>query len=553
MNVLTGEFLGHTCHRDAKLPPGRMAKASIRIYPEPSLPRGGYEFPTTFGAVAFLTTASPGTTFEAWSEVQPVIDGIESPGEWDDAECHTNPVLDGASDLTICVKNDQDNLYVAVEVPNQTYSDPGEPGFDFLNLLFDNDNDGVVEVGDDRLGLRYDNAVVNDGFNPTGVPHHNSADTSDGGTNDIVAALTHTNPGSNTVGTYFAEYQHPLDTTDDAHDFSLSVGDVIGFAFRMADGDVAGTDFYWPATVPPGWAQITITDCPPGSEQIVFTSEQADPDIWVMETDGSSPVQLTNVTGLDQNPAWSHDATQIAFVSERSGDKEIWTMDSDGNNQTNRTNDAGEDFEPTWGMTPNGERIYFHSDRDGDFEIYWMTPTGGSQTNITSAPSAQDSSPDLSTDGQMIVFDTDRDTGVNPNVEIYTMTYAGGNVTRLTDDSAADFDPVWSPDGTMIAFVSDRDGNNEIYVMDAVDADNDGNGDNLIRLTDSLGVDEWPSWSEDGNHIIFGSVRSGNFEIYQMDPVDFSPVDGNGDNLVNLTNTTLANETRPDWSPVPAP
>jgi TolB protein len=247
-----------------------------------------------------------------------------------------------------------------------------------------------------------------------------------------------------------------------------------------------------------GWAQIAIVDCEPVVEKIVFTSHQADADIWVRDADGSNPVQLTTVTGLDEDPGWSPDATAIAFVSERSGNREIWTMDSDGNNQTIITNDAGEDYEPTWGTTPAGERIYFHTDRDGAFEIYWMTPTGGSQTPIVGPPGSQDSSPDLSASGDMVTFDSDRDTVVNPNVEIYSMAYDGTNVTRLTNNPAFDFDPVWSPDETKIAFVSDRDGSTEIYVMDA-----------------------------DG--------------------------DGNGDNLLNLTNTTLANETRPDWSPVPVP
>jgi len=489
----------------------------------------------------------PGNEFAAWSEVQPTIDGIESPGEWDDADCHSNSVGGPPSDFTVCVKNDAVNLYIAVEVQNQTYSDPAEAGLDFLNLAFDNNNNGVIEVGEDRLGVRYDSALVRDSFNPSGVPHHSDTDESDGGTNELVAAVTHDNPGSNTVGTYFAEYQHPLDSADDAHDFSLAIGDTVGFAFSMAEGDLPDTGFYWPSTVPdiaPGWAQITITECPTGTEQIVFTSEQASgSEIWVMETDGTNRVQLTNVPGLDQNPAWSQDATQIAFASERSGDREIWTMDSDGNNLVNITQNPAADYEPAWGMTPDGERIYFYSDRDGDFEIYWMTPTGGSQTNITGLSPAMDSSPDLSGDGTMITFDSDRDQ--SGNVEIYSMNHNGGSVTRLTTNPAFDFDPVWSPDGLMIAFVSNRDGNNEIYVMDAVDVDGDGNGDNWARLTNSGGVDEWPSWSADGSLILFSSIRSGNFEIYQMEP--------DGTNLVNVNNTPLANETRPDWSPVPTP
>ncbi|SVB87529.1 uncharacterized protein METZ01_LOCUS240383, partial [marine metagenome] len=53
-----------------------------------------------------------------------------------------------------------------------------------------------------------------------------------------------------------------------------------------------------------------------------------------------------------------------------------------------------------------------------------------------------------------------------------------------------------------IVFTSSRDGNKEIYVMDA-------DGSNATNLSNNAAVDENPSWSADGNKIVFQSVRTG--------------------------------------------
>ena len=115
--------------------------------------------------------------------------------------------------------------------------------------------------------------------------------------------------------------------------------------------------------------------------------------------------------------------------------------------------------------------------------------------------------------------------------------------TNLTNYSGGnDMGPDWSSDGTRIAFISDRDGNNEIYVMDAV-------GSNQTGIRNNLGHDNRPSWSPDGNSIAIYSDRNGNDEIFSMDT--------DGSNLINLTNHTpeenfysICDGTCwPDWSP----
>ena len=83
--------------------------------------------------------------------------------------------------------------------------------------------------------------------------------------------------------------------------------------------------------------------------------------IWRMRPDGSDKTQLTYDT-LDRDATWSPDGNKIVFYSYRSGNADIWVMDSDGTNLMNLTNDAAGDLSPHW--SPDGQYIIFSSNRD---------------------------------------------------------------------------------------------------------------------------------------------------------------------------------------------
>lgn len=203
-----------------------------------------------------------GDVLSAWAVTTPTIDGVISAGEWIDADTadFTLAYCNESHDVTLYVKNNDTYLYLAVMVRDEEYSNLSEMYHDFANFYFDNDNDGVTDTGEDGLAIRFDNTIFRDTYNPIGVNGWSYSDTSDGGTNDIDGAVTHTNPVPDGVGDYTFEYRHPLNTSDDTHDFSLSAGDTLGFRFSFPDGetDCQPVGYHWPSSSPTSYGDIVI-------------------------------------------------------------------------------------------------------------------------------------------------------------------------------------------------------------------------------------------------------------------------------------------------------
>jgi len=265
-----------------------------------------------------------------------------------------------------------------------------------------------------------------------------------------------------------------------------------------------------------------------GNGQIAFVSDRdGNPEIYVINTDGSGVTRLTKNPAGDYAPTWSPDGTRIAFYSERDGNAEIYVINADGSGLTRLTNDPANDYAPAW--SPDGTRIAFHSHRyKGAGRIFVMNADGSGATRLTD-PAWDDWAPAWSPDGKQIVFNSSR----NNKRDIWLMNADGSKMTNLTRNPADDWWPDWSPDGTHIAFHSTRDGNFEIYTINT-----DSSG--ITRLTDHPAGDYDPVWSPDGMRIAFTSDRCGNRDIWIMKS------DGSG--ITNLTRYP-AHDWAPAWRP----
>jgi len=160
--------------------------------------------------------------------------------------------------------------------------------------------------------------------------------------------------------------------------------------------------------------------------------------IYVMNVNSGNPVILT----AGGYPAWSPDGTRIAFASSTDGHTQIYVINSDGTNRIKITNTDFDVWSPTW--SPDGTRIAFDANRIGNdetYEIYVMNEDGTNLTRLTDT-SFRSQSPAWSPDGTKIAFDSTRD----GKYEIYVMNADGSNQTRITNTKVFDsVNPSWKP------------------------------------------------------------------------------------------------------------
>ena len=104
--------------------------------------------------------------------------------------------------------------------------------------------------------------------------------------------------------------------------------------------------------------------------KLVFSSQRdGNPEIYVINADGTGLQRLTKNRAIDTKPSWSPDGSMIVFSSDRKRN-EIYIMNADGRDVTQLTKNSFADTGPAW--SPNGTRIVFTSNRDGNLEIYSM-------------------------------------------------------------------------------------------------------------------------------------------------------------------------------------
>ena len=260
----------------------------------------------------------------------------------------------------------------------------------------------------------------------------------------------------------------------------------------------------------------------PGSIAFGSRRDGGPPEIWLMNADGSDPVQLTSspgATAANGQPDWSPSGQSIAFMSTRTGNAEIFVTSSDGSRQLNLTSHPATDEAPVW--SPDGQQVAFHSNRDGNFELYVLHLRTEELTRLT-VHSGVDRFPDWSPNGREIAFQRDGD--------IHVLDIATGEVTRLTSTPAMEDMPAWSPDGQRIAFMSQRDGYPSVYVMNA-------DGSDPVNLTARpAGVTGgwtslWPSWSRNGQELYFQGTRP-----ESAADVEIFVIDAGGGSATRLTN-----------------
>ena len=156
----------------------------------------------------------------------------------------------------------------------------------------------------------------------------------------------------------------------------------------------------------------------------------------------------------------------------------------------------------------------------------------------------RDSYPQISPDGQYIVFQSNRD-GSN---QIWLMQRDGSDLRQLTHAAGEGAEtPGWSPDGQFIVYAAYlAEGNNDVFIMRP-------DGSDQKQISNGPGYDGHPHWSADGQRIVFNSDRDtpepdAAWHLRWHDIWSVAPDGSGATKLTNCKSTCTFGSVSPDGS-----
>jgi len=183
------------------------------------------------------------------------------------------------------------------------------------------------------------------------------------------------------------------------------------------------------------------------------------------------------------------------------------------------TDDNKQHYYPS--LSPDGKSVVYAAFREANiYEIYEMDLVSGNVVQLTNRLGNLNS-PEIAPDGKHIIFKTSS-ANTNKNV-IWIMDRDGKNADKIS--RVEGWDPTWSPDGEYVLFASDMDGAIQLFRMRFT-------GKELHRVSSLPAIRGRSDWSPDGQFIVTYSGEAWAREVYIMG-VDglnarvVSPVGGN--------------------------
>jgi hypothetical protein len=216
-------------------------------------------------------------TMTAWASAAPTVDGVVNAAEWA-AASHTSFSIGWTYVGEVWVMNDDGNLYIAVKI-----ADTSLTVMDRIYVRFDNNNDGAWAAGDDILGVMGNGDFMDLFWGPPTTFDNAAGGTSDG-----------EGKSSGAGGFNYYEMNHPLNSTDDAHDFSLAAGNTVGFNLEYWE-EASGYYGDWPSLNAKNLAHITVASAPVPAPDFQVTSDPAS----ISVSQGASGTSTIRVQSLN--------------------------------------------------------------------------------------------------------------------------------------------------------------------------------------------------------------------------------------------------------------
>jgi len=265
-----------------------------------------------------------------------------------------------------------------------------------------------------------------------------------------------------------------------------------------------------------GWLR-TVSSRARAALSAVTGRSQAEPDSAVL-----SPGRLRQVTfaeGVESEPRWSPDGTEILYCREVAGLRRLVRQGVEGGEAQVLTPRSHDCLQPCW--SPDGTRVLYVRGREpgvrlepgdifgqfrgGDIHILDLA-TGEDQLLVENA-----FHPAYSPSGNRIAFDASL---AGPR-RIWIVDALGRNPLQVSSDTSEEVDhlrPRWSPGGDRIVFQNVARTQFDIRALDLATRE-------LTWISRDQVMDLTPVWCPTGRYVYFSSYRSGGINVWRV-PVD---------------------------------
>jgi Tol biopolymer transport system component/DNA-binding winged helix-turn-helix (wHTH) protein len=215
--------------------------------------------------------------------------------------------------------------------------------------------------------------------------------------------------------------------------------------------------------------------------------------LWQLKPADRIPQRLftgPNRPSLECCGVWTADGSHFVFQSNRGGNTDLWALSGQSPNHPQRLTDGPLQFQSPVAAR-SGDRIFFLGE-DARSELESVSPAGDIlpvKGFLSSAVRV-----DYTRDGRWVAW-------TDSNGQLWRAHTDGTERLQLTPDSLDVFLARWSPDGSRLAVMAREAGKAwHIYLTSA----DGGDLQPLLRETRNAGD---PSWSPDGQSIVFGRVN----------------------------------------------
>jgi Tol biopolymer transport system component len=255
-------------------------------------------------------------------------------------------------------------------------------------------------------------------------------------------------------------------------------------------------------TEPQRVAGIVTPTVSPNGRAIAFVALS---DVWVLPL-GGDPVQLTNDSAVELDPAWSPDGEELAFSSDRGGNMDLWIHSFRTNEDRQVTREEGGVSAAAW--SPDGSRIAYLVD-GRRLVVTRLKPgkcVGGDERLLPPGIQTELGRPTWSSDcgsvaiGALLPYSNRYREGLN---QILLYSFDGHSFSssllfpRHSAGNRVDNGPVWSPNGNQMAFVTEG----RLLTVN-VDAGGGALGPPMSIAEDAPAS---PSWEGDSRHIVYAT------------------------------------------------